>query len=319
MSATKLSEEQLKALRPLEDELQRAVAAAEPEVAIEAAMRIQTLFGADRSHFRLLRAKLWAYEACLDANRLHYAETGLIGVRRLAGSSTRLSLEAGALLAVTLLRQKKSDEAKKIIRDVISNINNISSDRTRHQFQKRFIERIEEECILTELIGSGDAILDPKEIESKAILLVQRNTDDEILRLIGNSVPSAGILLLSDVRKFSINQLPPPDRKLLPPPEKAAEPKAIGRTTFSLLRRIAWKTFCKPNSPIYKLWSKQVPKVFNEGYFTAAVLTALGDFRIGVPLLASGLSALAMKYTAEEFCEMAKPKSMMISRRDKET
>lgn len=315
---TKLHEYQLTALRPLEARLRKAVAQAEPEKAVEIAGKIQALFPDDRKHHRLLRAKLWAFEACVDANSLSYAETGLIGVRKLAAPSTRLYLEASALLAVALLRQKKVADSKKIIREVIGNINNIASDRTRHQFQKRFISRIEEECILAELIDTGDGQLDASEIEAKAILLIQHNSDDEILKLIGNSVPSPGLRLLSDVRTYSIQQLPPPDRKMLPPPEKAGQPKNIGRTTFALLRRIAWKTFCKPSSPIYKLWSKRVPKVFNEGYFSAAVITALGDFRIGIPLIASGLAALVMKYSAEEFCELAKPKGLMISRNDKE-
>lgn len=315
---TKLHESQLAALRPLEAQLREAVAQAESERAVEIAGKIQALFPDDRKHHRLLRAKLWAFEACVDANRLSYAETGLIGVRKLASASTRLYLEASALLAVALLRQKKVADSKKIIREVIGNINNIASDRTRHQFQKRFISRIEEECILAELINTGDGQLNASEIEAKAILLIQHNSDDEILKLIGNSVPSQGLHLLSDVRTYSIQQLPPPDRKMLPPPEKAEQPKNIGRTTFALLRRIAWKTFCKPSSPIYKLWSKRVPKVFNEGYFSAAVVTALGDLRIGIPLIASGLAALVMKYSAEEFCELSKPKGLMISRDDKE-
>lgn len=314
----KLHEYQLATLRPLEASLRKAVAQAEPETAIEIAAQIQTLFPDDRSHHRLLRAKLWAFEACVDANRLKYAETGLIGVRKLSSPSTRLYLEASALLAVSLLRQKKIADSKKVIREVISNVNNITSDRTRHQFQKRFISRIEEECILAELIDTGDVALDAKEVEAKAILLLQRNSDDEILTFLGNSVPADGLRLLSDVRTFSIQQLPPPDRKLLPSSEKAEQPKNIGRTTFALLRRIAWKTFCKSTSPIYKLWSKKIPKVFDEGYFSAAAISALGDFRIGLPLIASGLAALAMKYSAEEFCELAKPKSLMISRDDKE-
>jgi hypothetical protein len=318
MSASKLPEDILRDLRPLEEALRKAVAAQEPEAAIEAAAQIQRFFTHDRSHHRLLRAKLWAYEACVDANRLAYAEPGLIGVRKLASPNTRLFLEASALLAVTYLRQKKLGEAKKLIREVIGNINNITSDRTRHQFQKRFIERVEEECIFAELIGSGDGPLDIKEVEAKAIFLVQRNSDDEIYKLIGNSVPMPGLTLLSDVRNYSILQLPAPDRKLLPAPEKAQEPKNIGRTTFALLRRIAWKTFCKPDSPIYKLWSKNIPKLFNEGYFAAAVVSTMNDFRIGVPILASGLAALAMKYSAEEFCELAKPKGLMIGRNEKE-
>lgn len=318
MAIVKLSDAHLAILRPLEAELKRAVAAAEPDAAIEAAAKIQALLSFDRTHHRLLRAKLWAFEACVDANRLPYAERGLIGVRRLAGSTTRLSLEAGALLAVVLLRQKKTQEAKKIVKDVIKNINNITSDRTRHQFQKRLIARIEEECILAELIGTEKGPMDVKEIQEKAVLLLQRNSDDEILRLIGNSVPVASLNLLSDVRSYSILQLPAPDRKLLPPPEKAQEPKSIGKATFTVLRRIAWKTFCKADSPIYKMWSKKIPEVFNQGYFSAAVLSTFGDFRIGLPLLASGIAALVMKYSAEEFCTLAKPKGLMISGDDKE-
>ena len=45
----------------------------------------------------------------------------------------------------------------------------------------------------------------------------------------------------------------------------------------------------------------------------------MGDFRIGIPMLGSGLAALAMKYSVEEFCELAKPKGLMIGRDDKET
>ncbi len=319
MTTTKLSEKILRELRPLEEVLRKAVADQEAETAIESATRIQALFGTDRSHHRLLRAKLWAYEACVDANRLSYAESGLIGVRKLSGPATRLYLEASGLLAITQLRQKKVTEAKKLIREVIKNINNIASDRTRHQFQRRFIERIEEECIFAELIGSGDAPLDVKEVEAKAIFLLQRSSDDEIYKLIGNSIPMASVSLLSDVRNYSILQLPAPDRKLLPAPEKAQEPKSIGRTTFAMLRRIAWKTFCNSDSPIYKLWSKKISKVFDDGYFAAAVVATLSDFRIGVPILASGLAALAMKYSAEEFCALAKPKGLMIGRNEKET
>lgn len=317
MSNTKLTEWQMAEIKPLEFELRKAVQQAESEVAVELAGKIQNLFPYDRKHHRLLRAKLWAFEACLDANRLPYAEAGLIGIRKLSEPNTRLYLEASSLLAVCFLRQKKIPESKKLIYEVISKINNIASDRTRNQFQKRLIDRIEEECILAELIGAGDEKLDVKEIEDKAIFLIQRNSDDEILKLIGNSVPVASAKLLSDVRAYSIKQLHPPDRKLLPAPEKAEEPKHIGRITFAILRRVAWKTLCKPSSPIYKLWAKGAPKIFNEGYFSAAAVTTLNDFRIGIPLIASGLAALIMKYSAEEFCELAKPKGLMIAPNEK--
>jgi hypothetical protein len=65
------------------------------------------------------------------------------------------------------------------------------------------------------------------------------------------------------------------------------------------------------------MWSKKIPAVFNEGYFTGGVIATLGDFRIGLPIVASGFAALVMKYSAEEFCEIAKPKGLMIPRDEK--
>lgn len=316
MKNNKLSEKTLTALRPLEQKLSDAVRAGATERAIEIASEIQAIFGPDRRHPRLLRAKLWAFESCLDSQRLTYAESGFVGIRKLSGTRTRLHLEASSLLAVSYLRQRKLADAKRLIRDVIENINNIGSPRTRHAFQKRLIERVEEECIFVELIGTGDSLMDADEVHSKAVLLLKGSSDDDILRLIGSSVPVAGIQLLADVRDYSIRQLPEPDQKLLQPPPKSSESKRIGKTTFAVLRRIAWKTFCDPSSSIYKMWCKRVPQVFNQGYFAAALVSTMGNFRIGIPLLASGVVALVMKYSAEEFCEISKPKGIMIDRND---
>lgn len=315
MSALKLSEHQLKELKPLEQDLKYAVHLGNTDRAIEIATKIQELFPNKwRKHHRLLRSKLWAFESCLDANRLSYAQRGFIGVRKLSAPNTRLYIEASSLLAVCHLRSKDTDSAKALIKEVIGKINNISSEITRHQFQKRLIERIEEECILTELIGTNNLPMDVEEVQAKAILLIQRNSDAEIYKLIGDSVPKASINLLHDVRNYSLELLPPPDRKLLPSPDKSETPQKIGKTTFAIIKRIAWKTFCNPDSTIYKLWKEKVNKVFNEGYFSAAVITTMGDFKIGIPLLASGISALVMKYTAEEFCELSKPKGLMIDK-----
>ncbi|MDB6013961.1 MAG: hypothetical protein JWL65_6211 [Gammaproteobacteria bacterium] len=316
MTNNKLSGKTLTALRQLETKLLKAVRTGANERAIEIASEIQTLFGSDRRHPRLLRAKLWTFESCLDAQRLTFAESGLVGVRGLAGLKTRLHLEASSLLAVCYLRQKRVTDAKRLIREVINNIDNINSSRTRHAFQRRLIERIEEECIFVELIGSGDSQLDAEEVHSKAVLLVKGSSDDEILRLIGNSVPVAGIRLLGEVRKFSIQQLPESDQKLLPSSKISEDAKHIGKTTFAVLRRVAWKTFCNPDSAIYKMWAKRVPQVFNQGYFAAAVVSTMENSRIGIPLLASGVAALVMKYSAEEFCRVSKPKGIMIHRSD---
>jgi hypothetical protein len=313
-----LSATQRERLRKLEAKLRAAVRAGEPERAAELAAEIQGLFGSDRRHHRLLRAKLWAFEAALDVNSLGYAETGFIGIRQLCGSGTRLYLEASILLAVCKLRLRKIPEAKKLVREVVSKLNHIKSDRTRRQFQGRLIERIEEECILTELIGTDEGFLDPQEIHSKAVLLIQKNSEEEIFALIGNTLPAKTLYTLKDIRDYSILLLPAPDRKYLPAPAQAEKPSNIGKKAFAVIRRIAWKAVCSPDSELFKLWSRKIPKAYNQAYFATAIVTTLASWRIGIPLLASGVVALVMKCAAHEFCELAKPKGLMIDRSEKE-
>ena len=275
------------------------------------------LFAPDRTHHRLLRAKLWAFEACLDENRLQYAETGFTGIRKLAAQNTRLYLEATAFLGICHLRQKRITEAKSLIREVIQSVDNIKSEKRRHQFYKRFVERIEEECVLAELIGKGDADLDPKAIHERAVLLLQQNDQQELTKLIGNLIPSSGILLLRDVRNYSILQLPASEQKLLPAPEVAEQPRNLGKRALAVLKRIAWRTICDPDSTIYKAWSKGLPKVYNEAYFAAALAGTFTNWKIGIPLLVSGVVAIVMKYSAHEFCKWAQPKGLMIPLNEK--
>jgi hypothetical protein len=305
-------------LRRQEQLLHNAVVNARSEIAIECATRIQALFLPDRRHHRLLQAKLWAFEACIEGNRLEYAERGLIGIRKLANANTRILLEATALLAICYIRQKLPQKAKPLILEVISNINNIRSDKRRHQFQKRFITRIEEESILSQIIGTVEGPLEAKAIHEKAVQLLQQNNEDEIIVLMGNLVPVPGVILLRDLRGFSILALPVPDRKLLPEPQVAERPRSIGIRVKTVLQRIAWRTICDPESTIYKAWSQKIPKVYSDAYFAASLTAAFTSWRIGIPLLVSGVVAIVMKYSANEFCDWAKPKGVMIEITDKE-
>jgi hypothetical protein len=315
--SNRLPKETLNKLRPLERELKAAVSVGKVERAIELTIQIQALFD-DRRHHRLLKAKLWAFEAALDANRLEYASSGFEGIRQLSNTGTRINLEASSLLAICYLRQKQTAKAKRLIRYAIQNINAITTDRTRNQFQKRLVDRIEEECILAELIGTGSAGLDPQEIHDQSVQLVQHNSDQEILKLIGNSVPPSGIGLLRDMRDYSIKLLPPPDQKLLPAPEAAEKPITVGKKTLAILKRISWKMLCDEESELYRLWSKQMPKVFDKKFFATSLAVSMAQWRIGIPMIAAGVAAIAMKTSAEVFCSMTKPKTLMIDRNEKD-
>lgn len=302
--------EHLEELRPLEEKLKRAQNTGCVSEAEEAMKAIQRLLNPYGNHHRLLECRLWYFETLLDANQTAFAESGFSGIRQKTNRRTRLYLEATFFLAVCYLRQKKIPLAKTFIREVLAELNKEQSPDTRRLLQKRVIDRIEEEAVLAELIGVEDGVFKQKAIEDEAIKLVQKSEDD-IFELLGRSIPYRSFKLLQDVREDAILQLPIPDRKLLAPPGQASQERYVGKRAFAVLKRVGWKTLCDPKSSIYKLWSARLPKVYNDGYFVAAIYAAFRDWKIGLPLLAAGVVAIAMKYGAEEFCLWTRPDSIM--------
>ena len=315
----RLSETQLSHLRGLETELHGCVKLADVGRAEEVFREIGRVFAKDLNNHRLLKAANWYAECALESNQIAKAQPVLVSVSRRAGKSTRIFLEATGLLAITYLRGRKIEEAKQCISYVISRINKIQSTSRRHQFQKRLIERIDEECLLVGLSDTYTEPLNSQAIHDAAVELLQKKSEDEILALIGREVPSAAVLLIKDVKDYAILQLPASDKKFLMLPELSSSPPKLGKKCFDLLKRISWKAFCHPNSEIYQLWSTKVPKVYGSTYFASAIGIAFKDWKIGLPMLASGVVAIALKYGVEEFCTMFKPNSLMITPTEKDT
>ena len=187
----------------------------------------------------------------------------------------------------------------------------------RIQYEKRLIRRIEDECILSQLIGKKIGKLDSDEIHLKSIEAVQKS-EDEILEMIGDAIPGPTQQVLRDVTDYSIKLLPAADQKLLEGPKAKIPKKEMGKKALVALRRIGWRTFCDESSEVFKLWNKRIPKVFNQGYFALAVTTTLKDWKIGIPALGVGLAATAMKYTCHEFCDTFKPEGLMIPKNEKD-
>lgn len=279
--------------------------------------RIQIVFLNDRSHFRILRAKNWYYESMLDSGRNEEASSGFETIRKRAKEGTRTYLEATTFYGICLLRKGQLEEAKEIIKYVVSHISDIRSDGRRRQYEKRLIRRIEDECILSQLIGVNQGELVASDIHLKSIEAVKK-TEDEILEMIGEALPEHTQQVLRGVTDYSIQLLPQEDQIFLEGPTEKMPSRELGRKALVALKRIGWRSFCDETSEVYKLWNKRIPKVFNEGYFASSIVTSLASWKIGIPQLAVGLAATAMKYSCHEFCENFKPEGLMIPTNEKD-
>lgn len=312
-----LTDHQKRTLKVEEPKLRSACKAGDVPTAEHIIKVIQSSFIDDRSHFRLLRAKNWYYEAILDSGRNHDARLGFEAIRKRAKIGTRVYLEATTFYGICLLREGHIEKAKEIIKYVVSHISTIRSDERRRQYEKRLIRRIEDECILSQLIGVNQGELIASEVHLKSIEAVKK-TEDEILEMIGEALPEPTQQVLNGVTDYSIKLLPREDQKYLEGPTEKMPLKKLGKKALVALKRIGWKTFCDESSEVFKMWSKRIPKVFNEGYFASSIVTSLASWRIGIPQLAVGLAATAMKYSCHEFCESFRPEGLMIPTNEKD-
>lgn len=305
----------LQKLHEFERRLKTAASHGQISIAEGVLKDICRLFADQNAHPRLLEAKLWYFEALLDNNHPALAESGFVGICQKAKQNTRLHLEASFLKGVCLLRQKKIEQAKRIFRAVLLDLRKVKSIKSRQLLEKRIIERIEEEAILTQLVETHEGALIADTVHDQAVALIQTKSEDEILELIGTLLPGAAVQLMLDLRRDAILQLPSSDIQCLPSSTEAVKPLNLGRRAWTVLKRIGWKTLCDPESPIFKMWSTKLPEIFTASFFAKALCDAFTHWRIEIPAIVAGVVAIAMKYSAQEFCARTKPDSIMEVRR----
>jgi|GEM_PF-485406 len=312
-----LTEEQIKSLSILEPQLKSCVKTADFNRAKVITAKIQELLRPTGHETRLLQAKNWLYETAMEARNISYARMGFEGTIQKCSPSTRLYLEAVSLLSICYLRENNLPKARESILKSVASIGNIKSDQRREQFHKRFLERLEEESILSGLKNLSDQPLDLEEVNREAIRLITTKSEDQILVEMGQALPSKTFDLLVEIRATYQLRLPAPDIKYLPPPLSKETKAELGKRADSALKRVAWRALCTPTSDLYKAWSEGLSVVYDKKYIAAAILTAFESFSITAVMIAASAIALAIKFGAEVFCESYAPNSLMIDRKDK--
>jgi hypothetical protein len=198
MRPPKLTPEQLQRLHHLEPSLQSAARRGDYESAQQHALDIQNLLRATGHETRLMQAKVWLFEAAMEARHLNVAIPGLIGILGKASKGTRLRLEATALLAICYLRQKNLTKAEPLIAEVLKS-KNIRSESGRRRFLRHVVSRFEEEALLGTLVGQQPDRLDPGETQDLAAVLVRTKNEDEILFVMGEALPPESTAFLLKV------------------------------------------------------------------------------------------------------------------------
>jgi hypothetical protein len=195
---------QTQQLKTLEPKLRKAVSFGKIDEATKIVSRIEQLFpdDSDRNHYKILQAHILYYQALLDDNQIKMAGIGFEKIRKRASKRTKMYLEATALLGICHLRNNNVPAAKTFIRESILSINNIKSDSTRNQLQKRILKHVELESILGQLKIEKGSFLDATELNLKALEMLKSKSDEEIYNLIAENTPEGAVQIALDIKKL---------------------------------------------------------------------------------------------------------------------
>lgn len=313
-----LTSVQKERLHVLEPALRDAARRGDYRAAKQHAADIQSLLRASGHETRLMQAKNWLFQAAMEAGELGVAIAGFSGIRQKVSTRTRVYLEATALLAICHIRQRNVTAAEPLMAEVLVS-KNIKSEARRRKFLRLAVRKFEEEGVLAALRGYGHDTLDATELESQAGLLIQTQTDDQILAGIGSSIPREVTDFLLKVDAAAKRSLTAKEIKYLPPPEDLVKNSEVGRTVFGSLKVVLWRSLCNPESEIYKAWfSRGFSFVLSKKYFGTVVAAAMIDLGIGIKALAVSVTAMVIKMGVEVYCEHCRPEGIMDARSGEE-
>lgn len=312
MRPPKLTEKQKERLKILEPKFLDSINNKDFETAKSLAVDLQMVLRSSGHFTKLITLKNRLYELAIELNELDFAIMGINSGLKQVSENTRVFLEATALLAICYLRKEDIENAKPLIKEVLTNDSVIKTERTRKVFRAEMIERFNEETALYSLKNKAIEHFTDEELENEVTRIISTLTDDEIFSSLGKSVPQHTKFLLFQVHEFSTKQLPSAERLCLPSPEEKLKDNEVGKTVFQSVKRVIYNSLCDKNSEIYKTWFENGMKmVLSKGYIRTAVISCLASLGIGLKLLSASIISLIIKFGLEIYCEHYKPIDLM--------
>lgn len=256
-------------------------------------------------------AKNKLYEIAIEAGNLEFAESGLLGLRQKFNKRTRMYLEATVLLAICYIRKDDINKAEPLITEVLKNEHVIKSEAKRSEFYKSVIERFDEEATLRAIRNTNTEQLNSDEILKIADGESKRNTEDLFIN-IGMGVPNYAKNVLFKIDTYSKNQLPTAERLKLPSPKQIIEDDKLGKTVFSSIKRVLYKSLCDKESDIYKSWfNNGLGIILDKRFITGVIIESCIKIGIGLKAILIPIVALVLKFGIEVYCEKYKPSDLM--------
>ncbi|PAT01005.1 hypothetical protein CI105_08950 [Candidatus Izimaplasma bacterium ZiA1] len=307
---TKLIKEKL---HPLEANLKQSLQDYDSANANISMQRIQNLLRSEGYESRLMQNKLIYFEIIMENDNLNVAISGLEGILKKVSGSSRMFLEANSLLTICHLR-KGDAKYKKHMRRTIKLVRNITSEKKRKEFHSYFLQRIEDEMLIRNLIENHEKS-DNKEAYNLAIEMLKNNkSENDMYLLLGSQVDNSIQVQIENNRNIYYLDLDAKDIKLLPLPPKLSEKHKVGKRLRKAIGKTIWKKLCIKGEDFDTLTKKGLEGTSFYMGMSLAIALALDNLEIGNLGVKVSLIALSLRISTNVFCEMFAPTSIMSHR-----
>ena len=315
MTMPSLSDEQKRQLRLLEPSLRLASARRDFEECERLTAYIQNILRPSGHETRLMQSKNWLFETAMEVGKVDYAIRGFVGVRQKVAKSTRLYLEATSLLAICYLRKRDFAKARPYMVEALRCEKNIKSETRRSEFKVSLARRFDEEALLSSISAEFMEVMDLDKIQQDAARLIQSKHEDEILEMLGSSVPELALDFIERVHSESKNLLTYEEKLRLPSPASFEQKRKLGKGLLAAFQTVIWRALCDQESDVYKMWfTNGLQAVLDKKYLTGAIVTTLSGLKIGIYAIAVYLTSLLLKIGIETFCNVYHPNDSMALR-----
>jgi len=310
MSITKFNSVQKERIKRLEPALKIAATNGDVDSAKKILLDLKGIYLSTGNTAKFSLAKNRLFEAAMESGNLTYAIDGLEAIRKHTNNKTRVYLEATTLLAICYLRKNVIDKAEPLIKQVLINTEVIKSVEKRDEFKKLIVARFDEEAALYSLKDSFQEDFKLEEIADEASNLANKLTERELYINIGKTIPESAKNILSRVDSFSKKQLSFTPRLLLDSPITAGDNEKIGKTVFSSIKRVIYRSICDKKSANYKSYHGYSVTAI-KSYLTLTIAEIFTKLSISIKALLISIIAIIIKLGLDTYCEHNKPTNIM--------
>lgn len=308
------TDEELAQVHRYERNLHLAVGSGDYATAKQIVIDLQPLLRRIGNETRLQQNKALVFEAAMNADLIDTAVMGFTGVRKKSAERTKLHLQATALQAICHLRNRDVDKAEPLMAFVINHKKNIKSESVRRAFVENIVKRFEEESAFASLRDAGGDPITPEMIQRRAGELLAQFTEDELFEELGKATPPQTVAVLLRIDDVARRQLQHAEIRYLPDPRDLKNHRRVGKTVFSSIKRVLWKSLCHADSEVYKAWNNGGMKlVLNKFYIGTAIATVLASQGANLRHILIVTTALVLRFGIDVYCDRYKPDDIMLS------